>query len=387
MEQVHQVGQRLADGQRLFGEGKITEALAMAEQLAHDDPDNIAVMALKGDCLERQGDIDGALFCYENIVTLRPDSPLDRIRVAQLRRMVQAAPFIPDSKPDRRNSVFAAVAAFVLLTSALSAVVLANKKETTVGPGEKVAMAEPDRAKPFVSPAPVPSQGDAAAKTGNSSPDVQQPEAGNESQEGAKLTNPGSTHGPSARSNENRGVGIGTQALPSPGDGYKPVDPGYVATPDSQQKPTETGNSDPDPVAVKSGNEKPKTDNNGRQPIIDIHPSTGGGGETVGGSQIRENSPNEGKTLIQVARQYFLAGEYDKAAKAYEKAIKQGASPASANHRLAQCYLNLNKRGEALSAYQRALAAYQRMLDQGVGDKRLIESYMDECRQAIRLLQ
>lgn len=93
------IASEVAEGQRLFGENRHTEALAVAETVLLSDPDNVPALALKGDCLERSGDIEGALAAYENVVTLKPDSPLDRIRVAQLRRMASApALAVPESR-------------------------------------------------------------------------------------------------------------------------------------------------------------------------------------------------------------------------------------------------------------------------------------------------
>lgn len=380
------IDQLVANGQRQFGENRVADALKSADEALHADPDNIAALALRGDCLERLGDIEGALNCYENVVTLKPDSPLDRIRVAQLRRMAATPAVESTLRPDRKHSILAGVAAFVLLSSAGSAIVLSVRPEQN--PDTVAQEAAPkERIQPFTAPAPVPTQetGDkkGTAVTGGS-------QGGDEDAPGTLPTNDGTPPPNTSATNTFRRPSPGTRnsigptgILPQPGDsGFEPVSPNVTVTPESGA-PTQ----DPDPDPVKPGNDTTKSEP-ARAPIIDIRPSTGGsGGETTGGSKVRQDNGNEGKTLIQVARQQFLAGDYDKAARSYERAIKLGASPASANHRLAQCYLNLNRRSEALGAYQRALTAYQRMSDSGVGDKRLIETYMDECRQAIRLLQ
>lgn len=375
----------VADGQRLFGEGRISEAFSVAESVLLKDPNNVPGLALKGDCLERLGDVDGALECYEQVVTIKPDSPLDRIRVAQLRRVAAIGPVPVSEKPDKRNSIFAGVAAAVLLVSAASALVLANRKEKPTT--DSLAFNNPtSESRPFMTPAPVPYQEKGGEKpdpgtNGAVTPETQQPtneHAQPESPTNSTQPNNTTIHRPS----EKQGVGVPT-VLPN---GYQPVSPNVDIVHDNTA-PNTTTNGDPDPVPVRPDKEPTRTDANAHQPIIDIKPSAGSSDSGSGGSKPRTGNANEGTTLIRVARQYFLAGEYDKAAKAYEKAIKAGVSPASANHRLAQCYVNLNRRTDALTAYQRALSAYQRMVDEGTGDKRLIESYMEECKQAIKLLQ
>ena len=382
----------VADGQRLFGEGRIQDSLALSETVLLKDPDNVPGLALKGDCLERLGDVEGALNCYEQVVTIKPDSPLDRIRVAQLRRLAAIGPVVDADKSEKRNPIFAGVAALVLLVSAGSALVLANK--TDKPNSDTVAYNSPStESRPFMTPAPVPVQEKNVVKpnAGNSSAAVQPPVNGQPENQGTTedVQNTAPVNRPTVhRPSDGRGVGISTE-LPS---GFQPVSPRVDIVPEmNQSQPTKTGqdsNGDPDPVPVSPDKDPGRTTANTHQPIIDIKPSPGSNdGGNVGGSKPNTANANEGTALIRVARQYFLAGEYDKAAKAYEKAIKAGVSPASANHRLAQCYVNLNRRTDALNAYQRALAAYQRMVEDGVGDRRLIESYMEECRQAIKLLQ
>lgn len=276
--------------------------------------------------------------------------------------------------------MLAGVAAFVLLTATGSAIVLANKKDKTVA---DVKPTQSDVSSvPFSNPAPVPTNSKPLVKT----PDQSQPQQGTDQGTNIEPNNrqeSGNGQSNTSKVATSRPVPFGN-ALPDGNsmNGYRPVSPNV---PDRLDTPTKTAitSNDPDPEPEKA-TEKPKDDKNERSPIIDIHPSEPEQ-KSVGGSQTRDG--NESTALIRVARQYFLAGDYDKAAKSYERAIKLGASSASANHRLAQCYLNLRRRPEALGAYQRALTAYQRMEEQGVGDKRLIDTYIEECRQAIKLLQ
>ncbi len=377
------VAKDVAEGQRLFGENHLPESLALADSVLQRDPDNIAAYALRGDCLERLGDIEGALASYEHVVTLKPDSPLDRIRVAQLRRMAASQPMLIESKPDRRYSILAACAAFVLLVSSGSAVVLANHKDRPNT--ETVAASDETTSRPFLTPAPVPTQG---ARTNSTTPG-EQPVDGNKDENPGKAgtddSNPAQAHRPDMRaSNRESGDRVPGTLPPivSNANDNVPLTPPQIYISPDNEKTGETGTKDPDPQPVESDTKKPDTPTH--PAVIDIKPSVGD--PTAAVNKAKEDA-NEGNNLIRVARQYFLAGDYSKAAKAYEQAIRLGVSPASANHRLAQCYVNMNRRADALAAYKRALASYQNMVLAGVGDKRLIESYMDECRQAIKLLQ
>lgn len=372
----------IAEGQKLFGESKLDLALAVAESALAKDPESVEALALKGDCLERKGDLSGALESYEQLVTLKPDSPLDRIRLAQLRRLAATSPLDIVQNPAKKVNILAIGAACVLIASTASAIVLANKKEGTPS-NQKVAAVDENSSRPFMTPAPVPTQEKDVVKpdpTKGSNPTLQPngklPEADQQQEPSTSVSRPNMAHVPNSK-------GIGANAASSD-NGFVPISPNVDAI---AQNNHQNSSGDPDPKVERPEKEVTKPDNGDHQPIIDIRPSSGSKENINGsGSQVKSDA-NEGTALIRVARQYFLAGEYDKAAKAYEKALRTGVSSASANHRLAQCYVNLNRRSDALAAYQRALSAYQRMLESGSGDRRLVESYIEECRQAIKLLQ
>jgi tetratricopeptide (TPR) repeat protein len=76
-------------------------------------------------------------------------------------------------------------------------------------------------------------------------------------------------------------------------------------------------------------------------------------------------------------------GNHAKAADAYEKALALGASPASTNQRLAQCYVKLNRKADAIKAYERAITAFERM-DQN--DIR-VQAMLDACRAELKDLR
>lgn len=376
-----QITKDITEGQTLFGAGRITEALAVAQTILILDPENVPGLALKGDCQERLGDIAGAFATYETVVNLKPDSPLDRIRLAQLKKQLHAPTMAPASTGTRYNGIWAAIAAIVLVSSVGASVVLLNKKETAepLKPTQVVST----NSSPFSSPAQVPIKSKPVETESESGLSANTTATTSEDNLQNKLEKPTEKTEKIASS---RKIPFNGTTLPNP-SGYDPVSPNVDITPEKDTKAQPANNnSDPDPGPYKPTDAKANNETGERPAIIDIRPSKQEQ-KTQGGSQPRDSSINEATAVIRVARQHFLAGEYALAATAYEKAIKLGASTASANHRLAQCYVNLKRRPEALEAYQNAMAAYQKMIGEGIGDKRLYESYVEECRQAIKLLQ
>jgi hypothetical protein len=121
----------VADGQRALGQGRAEDALRVALSVLESDEDLAQALALQGDALERLGKIDEALAVYERIIELNPDSPLDRIRAAHLKKLsVVQAVSQPDT-PNRRGALMAAIAATVLATSAGAAFYLASQGQST----------------------------------------------------------------------------------------------------------------------------------------------------------------------------------------------------------------------------------------------------------------
>ncbi|MCW5937530.1 MAG: tetratricopeptide repeat protein [Fimbriimonadaceae bacterium] len=391
-----EVDAQVAEGQRLFGEGRVAEALMVCDAVLVVMPTHVPALALKGDCLETQNDIAGALECYERVIEMRPDSALDRIRVAHLRRAAHKPVYLEPERPDRRNAIFAAIAACILLVSTASALFLATRKTTDTG---SLVADNNEVSKPFVTPVPVSPNKQPSELDAQSTPAVNE-----RGQQGAEQTNeqtlPDRTlvrvgdETPAQRNNivtsrpqnlEGARPNVSSQGNSS---GYAPLEP-YV-TPESAPKTQPEKppvNNDPEPKSIQPQNADGRSKTN-RQAIIDVRPSPGSTEVTRGGSVVLEaNDANEGEALVRTARQQFLSGKFADAARTYERALKLGVSPASANHRLAQCYVNLKRRPEAKAAYERALSAYERMLEKGQGDPKLIQSYIDECKQAIGHLE
>ena len=98
-----------------------------------------------------------------------------------------------------------------------------------------------------------------------------------------------------------------------------------------------------------------------------------------------ETSPQVVEALIRVARDRYAKGEFESAASAYEKAIKAGASKGSSNQRLAQCYEKLGRKDEAVSAYKKAMSAFE--AQQAKNPEARIERAIAACHKAMALLE
>lgn len=382
----------VADGQRALGQGRADEALMVAESVLESDSDLPAAWALKGDALERLNRLPEALSCYEKVIELKPDSTLDRIRANHLRKLAMVDELaVPVTAPNRKQALLAAVAATVLVVSVGTAVMLAsqpaaasvtNIEETTGGQGDMTT---------FNTPAPVPTG------TPNSTflPNTPNP-AGNSS---AVPPSEGYLHLPPGVNNLGNGArqlpGVQNNNLVSDEGEVPPVNPVVIAS-NNDGNPAQNGGNgrnvenDPEPPINDSGFAPPgrKEDDPG---FIEIKNSenqgrpNNSGGEIIP-SQNDEDARKTAETLINVARQDFLRGDYAKAADAYEKALRAGASRGSTNQRLAQCYERMGRKADGIQAYERAIQSYQSDLASG-GDSNRLNGAIEVCRQAIKNLR
>src|SRR5689334_20050982 len=78
----------IADGNKLFAEGRTDDAMMVAETAVASNPSSAAALSLKGMCYERKGQLAEALECFERVVELNPDSTLDKLKVNDLKNMM-----------------------------------------------------------------------------------------------------------------------------------------------------------------------------------------------------------------------------------------------------------------------------------------------------------
>jgi tetratricopeptide (TPR) repeat protein len=367
------------DAQRLFSEARYDEALMVSTAILENDPYCVNALAIKGDCHERLGEYAQALECYRDILKVEPDSQLDRIRVARLEKIVSSGEIeIGPPNTRRRTALGAAVAAAVLLVSSGSALILAAQNSST-DPGPQLTNVDSAASQPFTSVPLVPGNSGYAPRY--------QDAPQNQDLEGLESFANSGQISPLTRQGDTQRLAPGV--LPDvPRGQYDPnatsrVDPDGVIEPVRPNFGSGTGTSrsgppgDPDPKVV--GGTTGGSD--GRNMIVDVRPSKIGD-PTTGNTQVEDRAIRI-DSLIRVAREQQVLGDYAKAADAYEKALELGASPASTNQRLAQCYVKLNKKAEAIKAYERAITAFEK-LDQN--DIR-VQTQLDACRAELRALR
>lgn len=374
----------IADGKRLFAAGRYTDAANVAVAVLDDDPLSVPALALHGDCLEALGDYDAALACFEQILSVRPESKLDEIRVARLKQLIGSEALAVEHAPKRKSQALgAAIAAAMLLISSGTALVLATRPTDdfqALDDGQAGAAGQPFRVLPRV-----PTQtGNVGAQPQSNQPagssGVVEPGESVRAQIGTQL--PGAdgfyVQGILQQYDPNAPQIVDPRRL-SPTGPY-PVNPGPpVAT--VSDNDGETIDPPPDPVGSDD-----QQANNSRGSFVDIRPSAGQNGgpiTTSDGSVSVDDSGALADTLTRVAREQYILTNYEKAADAYEKALAAGASPGSTNQRLAQCYEKLGRTADAIRTYDFAIRAYEAVTPLPQRAKLAIAA----CQQAIKILR
>lgn len=409
----------IADGNKLFADGRTEEAMMVAETAVANNPSSAAAISLKGMVHERKGQIAEALECFEKVVELNPDSTLDKIKVNDLRNLLVAQK-IEAPKPDRRVAMVAAVAATVLVIAggAIAAKAM-SKPSTATDSGKLVAL------NGAVDPG-VHTFGDIL---GNSNSNTNTPNNGGQAQTNqgnqGNQANTGQDNGlqggdqydPNAdEGTSNNGYGTrrpnnrirlqpwngGNYGLPEVGgDGgtVAPLQP-KVEGPIGPYTNSQGGNKNPNPgVSGKDPDPKdlppdsgpttkttpPKNDPDESPGIIEITTSKGQGNPNRGGGDSAPTG-NGREALVQAARSQMMSGDYKGAANSYERALRAGADPSSTYQRLGQCYERMGRNSDAIMAYQRAASSLEAAIGSGSGDKSALQSRLDSCRQAIKVL-
>lgn len=386
----------VTEGFKLLSEGRLDEAQMIAGTAAENDPSNAQALSLKADCLERSGDIVGALSLYEKVVELQPDSALDRIKLDHVRKVLsQPVPAIPNKK----RALGAAVAAMMLIGSVgtLGAIYISgqNAKNTKSAVGKPVASNfDPVTGTNEVQTDPV---------TGRPlAPEVSRAEYERllaQQQAGQASGNTNQTPATSTSSNNNPRLPEGrTNGGMEPMEGdVAPLRPDVTIQPlntagNNNSRPATNTNQgsrqDPDPTPSNSQSTNSNNGSTTSRPnpgTIDIRPSNGGGSSVAGGSQPINDSPTTAREMLAKARSLYTAGDFAKAADAYESAIRMGADPSVSNQRLGQCYQKLGRKSDAARAYQNAINAYERRV-QNSPDDAAAKTGLEACKSALASL-
>lgn len=361
------------EARRLLTEGRYDQAALVATAVLEENPLCIEAIAVLGDCHEHLGFYSLALKCYKDIMAIDPESKLDMLRVKRLERLVASGEIVVEKRAPKRNSMIgASIAAALLFVSSGSALMVASDLDVP---------AEPESTQPLIESQPFFPQPPVASNRTDFAPNQQQAPLAAEYQ-GMRTPEKRSIVAPlMAQSNNPQGSDTLPGISGELNDDVAPVlvNPQDVPSNSAPLAPaTQDPLSDPDPTVVKPG---PADSGKSRTAIVNVKARKTG--DPVSGTEPVEDNSAKIETLIRVARDQFLIGNFEKSADAYEKAIFAGAPPSANLQRLAQCYERLGRKDEAIKAYNRAIDAYEQ-LDQG--DLR-VQTQLDICRQAVRILR
>lgn len=385
----------VAEGVRLFQEGKTDEALAIAETAMASDPESVTALALKGMVEERRGKVAEALECYERIVELHPDSTLDKIKLNQLRNALASRATAASGPESRRLAWIGGLGAGLLVVGLGGAIAMLRPKT------EPVAVQEPVRETPKVERFADASQNASANPPANPEQGSGSPPAETPAQTPAQnpATNPVDQNPAANRSTNDRSSApilppVGRNAsLPSVGTGnanpgFSPLDPGAepvqidprpltnppVATSESRSQDPDPGPTRP-AATTQPVPEEPK-------PIMEVNVRRGA-------APNRANSGGDGNAvtaLVRTANAQFEVGNFAQAAANYERALRSGADPGTVNQRLGQAYERQGRRADALAAYDRSVQALENAIAGGRGDSDRLRNVLESVKQARRAL-
>lgn len=382
----------VTEGVGLFNAGRIDEAMEVAATAVESNPSSPSALALKGDCHAHRGEIAEAIECYERIVSLNPESTLDKIRLNQLRNAVALTAH--PAEPDRRIAIIGAVATVVLVIC-ITAMIARSRANTAAIPAQdliasaKEGPTAADNADWYTK-----SQANTNPTNVNSQPQAQNPP------QVAPRQNEVAPVQESAEPPPTRLPRISADRLPAPDEGLddnqvavKPVTPtnlnGIIGTSTKPPTPitTRTG-GDPDPGVDSSTRQtntaaQPQPEDPGE---IDIKVSRGTR-PLAGGSTSVSGGAMDAASYVRIGRQQYQLGNYSGAAASYERALNSGGDAVSINQRLGQAYDRLGRASDAAGAYQRAISAADAAIAGGRGDKDRLQAVKDACQSALRALQ
>jgi Tfp pilus assembly protein PilF len=381
----------VAEGVRLFQEGRTDEALAIAENAMASDPESVTALALKGMVEERRGRLAEALECYERIVELHPDSTLDKIKLNQLRNALASRASAASGPESRRLAWIGGLGAGLLVVGLGGAIAMLRPKAEPVAAQqpvretpkvERFADANPNASanppsnpeQPASNPAP-----DTPVQSPSQSPAAQAPAPDRATPD----RSPAPILPPVGRNASLPSVGQGNVS-----PGFAPLDPGAepvqvdprpLTNPPAPASDSRT--QDPDPAAarpnpaVQPTSEEPK-------PIMEINVRRG----SAPGRSTSAGDGNAATALVRTGNAQFEVGNYAQAAATYERALRSGADPGTVNQRLGQAYERQGRRADALAAYDRSVQALENAIASGRGDTERLRNVLESVKQARRAL-
>jgi hypothetical protein len=393
----------IEEGNSLFNQARIEEALAVADAAVASNPSSVSALSLKALCHERRGEIAEALEVADRIVELNPDSDFDRIRRSALRQKLQAEYHLADV-PDRRVAVLGAVGAIVLVVC--TGVFFAHMLNTATPRAADTSVVASNQAlgapvTSLTSPMTTgPSGGTGAggqapSSTGGDNATVHDDKIAND--DGADRTQADPGRVPPLRSrgrNDEPPTGIAPDSpLPQVNGGTLGVPPVSPQVDLTQVAPTANNhagddNVEPAPKPGPSPTSPPPSTPDDSVIEIKTHPSAGGATRKVfSGSQSGPTISGTGlQALLRVGSQQFELGNYEAAARSYEQAIQNGGDSIVLNRRLGQAYQRLGRSSDAAEAYRKCISAVDSALASGRGSRESLMSTRDVCQQELKVL-
>ena len=324
----------IRDGFRLVHEGKIAEAIFIADSVLEAQPENATAHALKGMCHEELGQLNAAIAAYQQVVLLKPDSTIDRIKLVQLeKRADDAEP--RDIEIASRNvvAIFSAAAAALVVIALGVILALQGRPQTAASKEPFIANNEPS-AQGFRLPTQ-PAQNNTTTVTQSQNAQLPQPSA-NATQRPVQTRTPvvGNPMGNVPPLTANFEL---TPIAPNNGRKLPNVNGGAPATNAAANRPTK---NDPDIIETRQ-----KT-NPGR---IVIEPSRGANPSEAG---VSDN-------IYRVAQQKMAGGDYRGAIRDFTVALGGSHKPALIHQLIGRCYARIGDGGNAKSHFETALQMYE----------------------------
>lgn len=350
-----QRGQRLLEEAfRLSEEGRIVAAIQACEQALAVNPNSVSAHSLLGTLYERQGDRESAIREYEQVLTLSPESTVERRRLNELMGVPTARERIAISA---RTARLAITGAFVVILFVLLGAILFTTQRGPAAPRRAVP-AVPLRAEAVAGAPAVPTQmvpvpGRAFTFGRAAIPSPTRPAQIAQAPVGARPTQPAF----------GQWVGPGAYLMPSGGsERFMGLSsPGGVV---ARGRVTPAG---PLPGAVRYQG----------TPVV----------RTPAWQRARAVVPAGAALSAQAGREYYFQGDYNRAIDAYQAYLAEhpAAGPAP-REELAWVYSEAGDSGRALGQYQQALSQYQADLQRGHNTEAARHG-VRTCESAIKALQ
>jgi hypothetical protein len=348
-----QRGQRLLEEAfRLSEEGRILAAIQACEQALAVNPNSVSAHSLLGTLYERQGDRESAIREYEQVLTLSPESTVERRRLNELMGVPTARERLAISA---RTARLAITGAFVVILFVLVGAILLSGQRGPAAPRRQATVA-PLRTE-AVAPAPA-------------TPSQMVPAPG-------RVLSFGRAPAPPAPPRMQVAQVPAARQQPAPAIGQW-VAPGAYLIP--------SGGSERFAGLSATGGVVPQARAGAVPPLTGAVPYQGTPVvRTPAWQRIGGGAPPV--FSLQSGRDYYFQGDYHRAVGAYQTYLSQHpAAGPQPREELAWIYTRAGDSSRALSEYQQALREYQSDLQRG-HNVEAARHGVRTCESAIKALQ